>query len=95
MELKPAIGNAKKKPGGKRGPNDTRMMKIQRATVITYLEVACHRHPSEVTDEDVFHCWNNPENKAAWDAAAKRTDGGRGYKSPHSLCLAIRNLYKR
>lgn len=73
----------------KRGPQNTRMMKVERAAVVAYLEVEQHRFPDSCTPQDAMIVWNRPENKAIFDAAAKRNDQYRGYGDFTSLSIAV------
>ena len=76
-------------PSGRRGPKNTRMMKVERKILEEYLEIDCHRDVSSCTVADAFHAWNLPENKDDFDRAAKRTDESRGYPDPTALCNGV------
>ena len=73
----------------RRGPKNTKMMKVERKILETYLEIDCHRDISSCTPADAHHIWNLPENKPDFSAAANRTDASRGYPDPVSLCNAV------
>lgn len=85
---KPGPGRPPKTPQ-KRGPQNTRMMKVERAAVVAYLEVEQHRFPDSCTPQDAFVVWNRPENKDAFDSAAKRNDRSRGYGDYTALSVAV------
>lgn len=85
---KPGPGRPPKSPQ-KRGPQNTRMMKVERAAVVAYLEIEQHRFPDSCTPQDAFIVWNRPENKAIFDAASKRDDKNRGYGDFTSLSIAV------
>ena len=72
-----------------RGPKNTRMMKVERKEVITYLEIECHRTIDSCTLSDCTYVWNRPENKTLFNRAATATDSTRGYPNPAALCSAI------
>lgn len=72
-----------------RGPKNTRMMKVERKEVITYLEIDCHRTVDSCTLGDCTYVWNRPENKTIFDRAASAADSTRGYPNPAALCNAI------
>ena len=48
----------------RRGPKNTKMMKIERKILETYLEIDCHRDISSCTPADAHHVWNLPEKQA-------------------------------
>ena len=73
----------------RRGPKNTKMMKVERKILETYLEIDCHRDISSCTPADAHYVWNLPEHKPDFDAAANRTDTRRGYPDPVSLCNAV------
>ena len=73
----------------RRGPKNTRMMKVERLAVETYLEVDCHRTIDTCSQTDAFVVWNRPENKSAFDAAANRNDICRGYSDYKALCTGV------
>lgn len=81
------------KPSQVRGPKNTRMMKVERKEVITYLEIECHRTVDSCTPTDCLHVWNLPENKPSFDYAAKQRDATRGYTDYTALYAGI--LYYR
>lgn len=72
-----------------RGPKNTRMMKVERKEVITYLEIDCHRTVESCTPADCLHVWNRPENKPSFDYAAKQHDATRGYADYNALYAGI------
>lgn len=88
-------GRPTKTNGTRRGPKDTRMMKIQRTVLVTYVTVERHKAIAEVTLSDAFHVWNLPENKDAWNEAAARRDIRRGYKDYTSLYASVKNLAEK
>ena len=73
----------------RRGPKNTKMMKIERKILETYLEIDCHRDISSCTPADAHHVWNLPENRDDFNAAASRTDTSRGYPDSVSLSNAV------
>lgn len=73
----------------KRGPKNTRMMKIERKAVEIYLEVDCHRTIDSCTVNDAYTVWHLPENNVTFSAAAKRNDSSRGYPNWESLCNGV------
>lgn len=77
------------KPPQPRGPKNTRMMKVERKEVITYLEIDCHRTVDSCTPADCLHVWNRPENKPSFDYAAKQHDSTRGYADYNALYAGI------
>jgi len=78
-----------------RGPKETRMMKIQRTALITYIMVEKHKSILDVTLADAYHVWNDAENVDAWNEAAKRKDFRRGYKETSSLYSAVKAIAEK
>ena len=81
--------NAASEPPRSRGPKNTRMMKVERKEVITYLEIECHRTIDSCTPADCLHVWNRTENKESFDRAAKQQDSTRGYSDYNALYAGI------
>jgi len=78
-----------------RGPKETRLMKIQRTALITYVMIEKHKSILDVTLADAYHVWNDAENVDAWNDAAKRKDLRRGYKDHTSLYSAVKAIAEK
>ena len=85
LSIKPVGNKRGRPPKGSastpktRGPKNTKMMKIERQTLIDYLEVECHRDVMSCTPADAKFVWERKENKQLFEDAAHRTDDQRGY----------------
>ena len=79
----------------RRGPQNTRMMKVERREVVTYLEIDCHRTVDSCTPADCLHVWNLPENKSAFDRASHRSDSARGYADYNALYAGVMHYHEK
>jgi len=89
------IGRPFAQTKAKRGPKDTRMMKIQRTALVVYVTVELHKNILDTTLADAYHVWNDPENVDAWNEAAKRKDVRRGYKDYATLYGVVKALAQK